>query len=521
MREKGKNDPKEFQKYFPRFMWLLRDVTNPPYDEDEEDEIAALSKYLMEVVLAPTNQKDCDNIITAITTLFPRPLMCNWLPYPNDEPESTNLDKEGDVDEEFTEQSEKVINGERGIKASVKPKVGFDQKLLVTGADLAELTKLYIEAINQKGSVPSLEGSWKAVIKLKLTKEAEALVASYEEEMSTELSGEEPLEEAIPEEDIEQSRPTLMGLHESIFNRKRRALVEKVLQMLPRSAGESPTSPAPPEDSQEMQDVVQKFELGIAVREKGVVKSGALHKFVTQNLAKSEKHCDEQWKRLEEESEIEANYTKALNKYDPNICAAVLIQLEDLKVEYNKAAIGPAREATFESRNQKWIEREESLRCIPGPPTNVAVVGKSSSSMKLQWDKPSINAEAATRYIVEFRKAGNDGWEKATETTEQWHIVRKLKSNTRYEFRVSSWNEEAEQVKRNIEEMLRKARLEGLKMGTRLGKLDRAILSAIGFLGGTAVAPLLATVGVPALSIDSKKAAEAAAACVSIPFFAT
>ena len=134
-------------------------------------------------------------------------------------------------------------------------------------------------------------------------------------------------------------------------------------------------------------------------------------------------------------------------------------------------------------------------------------MGKSKDAMKLQWDLPKINPEAATRYIVEFRKAGKNAWEKSTETPEQWHIVRKLKSNTRYEFRVSSWNEEAERVKRNIEEMLRKAREEGLKGGTRLGKFERTILSAIGFLGGTAVAPLLATVGVPALMLDSKKAA--------------
>ena len=430
------------------------------------------------------------------------------------------LDNKDNIDEEFTEKSDQIINGEHGIKASVSPKVGFDQQLPVTGGDLAELARLYIKAINQKGSVPSLEGSWKAVIKLKLTKEAEALVAKYEEEMASELCGEEPLEEAIPEEDSVQSRPTLMGLHESIFTVKRQILVEKVVQMLPRSS-ESPTSPCRPEEREDVRDVIGRFELAIATREGGVVKSGVLHKFITQNMKKSEKHCDELWQRLEKEAEVQTNYTRALNKYDPNICAQVLQDLENLKIDFNMSAIGPAREGVFKSRSDKWTDREVALRCIPGPPTDAAVVGKSKDAMKLQWDLPKINPEAATRYIVEFRKAGKNAWQKSTETSEQWHIVRKLKSNTRYEFRVSSWNEEAEKVKRNIEEMLRKAREEGLKGGTRLGKFERTILSAIGFLGGTAVAPLLATVGVPALTLDSKKAAEAAAACVSIPFFAT
>lgn len=521
VREKKENDPKEFQKYFPKFMWLLRDVTNPPYDEDEEDENAALSKYLREVVLTPTGQKDCDSVITAITTLFPQPLLCDWLPYPNEEPQNSDLDNEDNIDEEFTEQSDKIINGEKGIKASQGPKVGFDQQLPVTGADLAELAKLYIKAINQKGSVPSLEGSWKAVIKLKLTKEAEALVGKYEEEMTSELSGDEPLEEEILEKDTGQSQPTLMGLHYSIFATKRRVLLDKAVQMLPRSS-ESPTSsPTPPKESDEVRDVMERFELSIVTREGGMVKSGVLHKFITQNLKKSEVFCDELWERLEKEADVQNNYTRALNKYDPQICAQVLQDLENLKVNFNESAIGPAREAVFRSRSEKWKEREDALRCIPGPPTHVAVVGKSKDAMKLQWEQPTINAEAATRYIVEFRKAGKNKWEKSTETSEQWHIVRNLKSNTRYEFRVSSWNEEAERVKRNIEEMLRKARQEGLKGGTRLGKLERTILSAIGFLGGTAVAPLLATVGVPALTLDSKNAADAAAACVSIPFFAT
>jgi hypothetical protein len=183
VREKKQNDPIEFQN-FPKFMWLLRDVTNPPYDDEEEDENSALSKYLTEVVLTPTGQKDCDTVIAAITTLFPQPLLCDWLLYPNDDPQNSNLDDEDNIDEEFTEQSDQIINGEHGIKASILPKVGFDQQLPVTGGDLAELARLYIKAINQKGSVPSLEGSWKAVIKLKLTKEAEALVAKYEQENS-------------------------------------------------------------------------------------------------------------------------------------------------------------------------------------------------------------------------------------------------------------------------------------------------------------------------------------------------
>jgi hypothetical protein len=201
------------------------------------------------------------------------------------------------------------------------------------------------------------------------------------------------------------------------------------------------------------------------------------------------------------------------------MCFNVCMKIQDLRETYNAAAIGPAHEMVFSTRNRKWEDRELLLRSIPGPPTHVAVVGKAMDAIKLQWEKPNIHPEAATKYIVEFRKEGA-AWLKDTVTTEQWHIVRKLKSNTKYEFRVSSWNDEAEKVKKTIEEMLRGTNQKGLKMGTRLGKLARAALSTIGFLGGTAVAPLLATVGVPAFAMESERKA-AAAACVTIPFFAT
>ena len=509
------NDPKEFQKYFPRFMWLLRDVTNPPMDDNGED--MPLIDYLNDEVLKPTGQKDCDNIITAISTLFPQPLMCEYLPYPNDDPQEFSLEKEENVDEDFVEHLRILIDGEQGIKARIGPKVGYDKGTVITGSDLADLAKLYIEAINKKGSVPSLEGSWKAVIKLKLAKEAEELVVSYEKEMSTELDGDQPIEESMEDTDCKSSSPTLMELHENVFAKKHEALVEKIRQLLPNPSQNE--SSGQPEESEDGRSVIQQFESSIVVRERGKVKSGVLYKFITQNAEKSEKHCEELWKRLEQVCKIDDDFARALNQYNAELCFKVCMKIQNLREDYNNAAIGPARESVFSAKNRNWEDRELLLRSIPGPPTNVAVVGKSMDAIKLQWDKPEIHPDAATKYIVEFRKVGL-AWVKDVETTEKWHIVRRLKSNTKYEFRVLSWNDEAARVKKTIEDMLRGTNQKGLKMGTRLGKLARAALSTIGFLGGSAVAPLLATVGVPAFALESERKA-AAAACVTIPFFAT
>ena len=97
-------------------MWLLRDVIH-------EEEDPPLIEYLNAEVLKPTGQKDYDGIVTAIRTLFPPPLQCVSLPTPNLELGDT-LQEEDNIDESFKEEAEKLINGEGGIKASVRPKGG-------------------------------------------------------------------------------------------------------------------------------------------------------------------------------------------------------------------------------------------------------------------------------------------------------------------------------------------------------------------------------------------------------------
>lgn len=505
------NDPKEFQKYFPQFMWLLRDVTNPPCDEDGK-EIPPID-YLNTEVLKPIGQEDCDNVVNAIRTLFPQPLRCECLPPPNEDPETLSLEEEKNIDGNFAKRSQEIIDG---IKASIH--VGFDKEVTITGVDLSELAKLYVNALNKKGSVPSLEGSWKAAIILKLTKEAKYLVGSYKKEMDEKLDGNLPMEESMEETD--NIKPTLMRFHEEVFAKKRQVLLEEIHQLLPiPSKEESPTMPA--QVNEDGQSVIEQFERAITVKVEGRVTSGVLFQFITDNLKKSEKQCEELWEKLKMKHKIDEQFTKALHQYNAEIYEDVCKSIDTLNEEYDEGAIGPAQEKVKLAKNEDLKGRKLVLQSIPGPPTNIVIVGKAMDAIKLQWDKPKINPGAAKKYIVEYRME-TKAWVKYKVTTEQWHIVRELKSNTNYEFRVSSWNDEAEETKRTIEKMLEASKdLKGIKMGTKLGKLDRAMLSVIGFLSGTAVAPLLSTVGLPALAMKSDRKAAAAAACITIPFFAT
>lgn len=480
-------------------MWLLRDVINPPCDEKLEE--IPLVDYLYTEILKSTGQKDSDNIVNAICTLFPQPLLCKSLPPPSDDL-TCSLEMEENIDKDFIDFSQEVIDE---IKANVQPKSGFYGNSKLTGSYLANLLEQYIKAINKKGSVPSLEGSWKAVVKLKLVEEAKSLVVSYQEEMETQLEGKLPMEESVAETDIES--PTLMGMHSKVFCEKKAVLCEKIRQMLPKSELRA-------EETEVGKSVIAEFEHDVAQKEGGEVKSGILFQFMTKNLKESEKKCEELWEKLQESYDIRGKSNQALNQYKAEICREVCHCIQSLREEYNANAVGPAREKVFLRKNEDLKHTNELMCNIPGPPVNIAVVGKAKDKIKLQWDRPEINPDAAKKYVVKYR-TGTKKWEENV-TNEQWYIISKLKSNTKYEFIVASFNDEAKRAREEIEKLSK-----GVLAGTRLGRLARTALSAIGFISGTAVAPILSPAGTAALATESSSKLKAFASILTIPFLST
>ena len=465
--------------------------------------------YLYATILVATGQEDSDNVVKAICTLFPQPLSCEYLPPPSDSDEVLKrIENEDELEEFFVERASEVIDG---MKQSMCPKMGFDRKTQITGPELAVLAQTYLTAINQKGSVPSLEQGWMAVIKLKLSEVARRLVAEYEEEMERSLHGKLPME--LQTEERDEDVATLMGFHKQIFERKQQALEEKIRQLLP-SSSEDTTSGMAPEKSEVGAAVLSSFKRDITVEEGGEVKAGSLLRFTINNYKASETQCVELWRTLCKAKQIQERSMKAMNESNAVICKEVCENIQLLKEEYSVRAVGPAREVV-RSKEEKTLDDLETYLCnIPGPPVNLRVVGTSKNAIKLRWDSPEINAEAAKKYKVQMRR-GKEEWKERSTTEELCCIVDKLKTNTGYEFRVASWNDEQERARGEIQR--------ALNGRTRLSKLAGIILSAIGFVGGTAVAPVLSAVGVPVLAHESFTTNKAKAATVfsTVPLFAT
>ena len=121
---------------------------------------------------------------------------------------------------------------------------------------------------------------------------------------------------------------------------------------------------------------------------------------------------------------------------------------------------------------------------IPGRPQNVKIVGRSSDRIKLSWEPPAHNPEAAELYVVSMRVVGRV-WEEVNRTKHTKALVTGLKSNRKYEFRVQAAN--ATIISLATEK----------KSETELSK---ALYAALGLLTGVVGAPVVAvgSVGVTA-----------------------
>ena len=68
---------------------------------------------------------------------------------------------------------------------------------------------------------------------------------------------------------------------------------------------------------------------------------------------------------------------------------------------------------------------------IPGCPQDVKVIGRGPDRIKLSWDSPAHNPEAAELYVVSMRVEGG-AWEEVKRTKYTHALVTRLKSNKKF-----------------------------------------------------------------------------------------
>ena len=439
------------KQFFPRFLWLLRDVTLKM--TDKQGQLIPPTEFLHTRILASESGQLTD-LGRSLCSLFPS-LECHTLPMPTTNPKlSRNIfELQDKLKPAFNMAVDALIHQ---ILQQMQPKKAMDGVTLVNGSVLTALASGYVNAINIPGALPDLEQGWMAVLKLQLKERVDQLAIEYEREMEVSLRGNLPMEER-----------NLMRIHEQILTKKREALKQEIRRLDPLSftdqnamvrqlqhaimgvegrdeqgtgkgkIGEEEGKRGEREENEGGGGQDNSENSARAEGENKRVLGGALFRFTTQNYTKSKEYCEKIWDEEIKKSEILEVCEDAI--IDSKVID-ISVQLQQLDSSYNERAIGPAVKEVLDRAHRELNTTLDVLKKIPSEPRDVKVIGCAPDRMKLAWLPPEKNPEAVEYYVVLIRKKG-DEWEKAKETKKTRVLITGLSRKVEYEFQVKAIND--------------------------------------------------------------------------------
>ena len=170
-------DPDEIPKYFPSFLWVVRDFSLRLVDSFGSE--ISSKEYLEKALELQKGSSDAvenkNKIRRMIKHFFNERDWVTLIRPIEDEKQLQNLNDlpESDLRSEFTTQVKSI---QAKIRKRVKPKILNDKVL--NGQTLLELLKSYVNALN-KGSVPWIENAWNNVLKFESEKNIKQLTQEY------------------------------------------------------------------------------------------------------------------------------------------------------------------------------------------------------------------------------------------------------------------------------------------------------------------------------------------------------
>lgn len=171
-------DPDEYSRYFPAFMWVVRDFTLQLVDE--EGEPISSKDYFEKALEQQKGISDSieqkNRIRRLLKSFFADRDCCTMVRPVTKEEDLQNLEntKLSELRSEFVEQ---VVQLRRKVINRIKPKT-LNGKML-TGEMLCNLTQTYVSAIN-KGAVPNIENAWTYICKNECVKAFHSSLEKYD-----------------------------------------------------------------------------------------------------------------------------------------------------------------------------------------------------------------------------------------------------------------------------------------------------------------------------------------------------
>ena len=407
--------PETMKMFFPRFLWLLRDVHLAI--TDKEGKKITPTEFLHTRILASECGEPTE-LGSSLCSLFPS-LECCTLPVPSIKKEVIRniVEQEDKLKPAFHTSVNELI---QQILQQVAPKKAIDGVSLVNGSTFASLACGYVEAINTPGALPNLEQGGQAVIRLQIKEYTDKLVREYEREMEESLKGILPLEER-----------NLMRIHEQKLKRKRDELQQEVCRINPLNSSKEDVDPLVSELEQE----IIKWSKPDDGAKREVV-GGVLFQFTTQNYSKSKQHCEEPFGKLVEHFKLKDKVAEAVQS---SKTLEIKKEIQAITHHYNMVAVGPASSEVREKGLMELNQLGKTLKMIPGCPQDVKLIGRGPDRIKLSWEPPLHNPEAAEVYFVSMRVEGG-AWEDVKRTKHTKALITGLKSKKKYEFKVMAAN---------------------------------------------------------------------------------
>ena len=355
----------DFKKYFPDFLWLLRDVHLLPTGDDGVE--VTPTEYLISKVLRRGKsfaETKSDEVGRAILTFFPS-IECKTVQSPSSNPEVVRniAGRQESLDPTFNKQTELLV---QYFFQRLRAKKGFAATNLVDGPILAAMAEQYLEAVNDSDAVPCISDTWSTAVEKRCQEVLEKLTLEYIQDMEASISeiGGLPIEEDSADDVHTLARPqSLFGIHRAVLLKKTGSLLKQVGHLVSTSAqafnGESLSA--------ELEHYTAVFEKEEVVREiKGQqvkrkkVSGGALFKFTQRNYLESRSKCLALFEKL---------YQQIGNKMQTNQKYSFEELLEDLKMlqlDYFKDAIGPAKWEVYDEKREFIRAQEASFRLLKG-----------------------------------------------------------------------------------------------------------------------------------------------------------
>ena len=460
----------DLYKHFPNFLWLVRDAALTYCGTPTE--------YLKNKVLVrstKTKPDKMDYIVQAIISLFPS-VECRMLPRPSVDPHTlaNMIISESQLNPDFIHQLEEVYEY---IRTSIRPKV-LDSDMSTTqfnGMLVVELLEQYIHAVNEDQNIV-LQTCWKSAFRSALHSYSNQLVARYQKEMKAALQSSFPIElgDLVSNGECSGDK-TLFRIHDRIMLK----LLENLCQEIKALLGSNYTGDI-------VSDVMSEFHKRIAVYdvENGQFESGELLNFVNENYDHSTKLCERIFNEL-----YLPTHDQVLEAHRDKKQVDIQDMIENVKTEYFKRAVGPAKDEVLKLGLIKLQTESEALTNIPGPPAHIKAIKISKDQIVIRWSGAAFNERKVTKYTAEYAEADSPDKEwKSASVDKCVATASELKPYTKYCFRVYAYINE------------HKSHDSTISIKTKVSSAARGASAVAAFIGGTLVSPIAAASFNPALA---------------------